>query len=133
MLRGQLFAVSVVSACIAGAAWWTSREKLRLDLYNRRFETYSRTLDFYYALSDWTPTELEKASTSLQDSRELSKTQRAFIKASREAQFLFDDGSGIHQLLEQMHKDTVQFIGYRRDIAPRLALGTLRRGVGESV
>jgi hypothetical protein len=87
-------AVSVVSVCFAGAAWWTSREKLRLDLYNRRFDVYSRTLDFYHALLSWEPTELEKAKTSLLDSPELGNTQKSFIKASREAQFLFDDDSG---------------------------------------
>jgi len=112
--------VSVASACLAGAAWWTSREKLRLDLYNRRFDVYSRTLDFYHSLQLWTPTDLEKASTSLQDSAELRKTQRAFIKASREAQFLFSDASGIHKRLEQMHVDTMLIIRYRRDIAPKV-------------
>jgi len=112
--------VSVASACLASAAWWTSREKLRLDLYNRRFDVYSRTLDFYHSLHEWTPTDLEKASTSLQDSAELRKTQRAFIKASREAQFLFADASGIHKRLEQMHADTLFIIGYKRDTAPNL-------------
>jgi hypothetical protein len=43
--------------------------------------------------------------------------QIAFIKASREAQFLFDDASGIHKLLEQAHSDSVWVIGYKRDIA----------------
>src|ERR1700691_607728 len=97
-------AVSVASACFAGAAWWTGREKLRLDIYNRRFDVYSRALDFYQALLEWNPTGSEKTSTSLQDSPELRAMQRAFIKASREAQFLFDDDSGIHRRLEQMHK-----------------------------
>jgi hypothetical protein len=101
------------------AAWWTSREKLRLDLYNRRFDIYSRALDFYHALTKWTPTELEKTTTSLQDSPELEKTQRAFIKASREAQFLFDDKDGVHKRLEQMNSDSMGIIGYRRDIAPK--------------
>ncbi|MGA6950962.1 MAG: hypothetical protein WBP98_06385 [Candidatus Sulfotelmatobacter sp.] len=31
--------ISVVSVSIAFAVWRTSREKLRLDLYNRRFDT----------------------------------------------------------------------------------------------
>jgi hypothetical protein len=100
-------AVSVSSVCFAGAAWWTNRQKLRLDLYSRRFDIYSRTLNFYHDLLEWKPTTLEKASTSLQDS------------PSREAQFLFDDDSEIHQLMERIHRDTMGIIGYQRDVAPK--------------
>jgi hypothetical protein len=113
-------AVSVVSASFASAAWWTNREKLRLDLYNRRFDVYSRTLDFYHALLEWKPTELEKTETSLQDSQALKTTQRNFIKAGREAGFLFDDASGIQKQLEQMHADSIGIIGFRRDLIPKL-------------
>ena len=113
-------AVSAGSACFAGVASWTSRERLRLDLYNRRFDVYSRTLDFYHALLGWKPTELEKATTSLQDSPELRTTQKAFIKASREAQFLFKDASGVKKQLEQIHTDTIGIIGCLRDSLPRL-------------
>jgi hypothetical protein len=112
--------VAVASACFAGAAWWTSRERLRLDLYNRRFDVYSRTLDFYHALSEWKPTDMEKATISLRDSAELRTTQRAFIKASREAGFLFDETSGIQKQLEQMHTDSVGVIGGLRDLLPEL-------------
>jgi hypothetical protein len=109
--------VSILSAAFAGSAWWISREKLRLDLYDRRFGVYLRTLDFWYALSDWKPTDNERHSTTLQDSPELRTAQIAFIKASREAQFLFDDASGIHKLLEQVHSDSIGVVGYKRDIA----------------
>jgi hypothetical protein len=113
-------AVSVASACFAATASWTSRERLRLDLYNRRFDVYSRTLDFYHALLEWKPTDLEKATTSLENSSELRTSQRAFIKASREAQFLFHDSSGIKEQLEQIHTDSIAIIGYLRDSLPKL-------------
>ena len=45
--------VSTVAACAAGYAAYISNEKLRLDLYNRRFEVYSRTIDFYQVLKKW--------------------------------------------------------------------------------
>jgi len=112
--------VSVASACFAGFGWRTNHQKLRLDLYNRRFDVYSRTLDFYHALQEWEPTDVEKTTTSLHDSPELRATQRAFIKAKEEARFLFDDDAGIHGQLEQMHKDTIGIIGYKRDYAPKL-------------
>jgi hypothetical protein len=115
--------IAVASACFAGATAWMSREKLRLDLYNRRFNVYSQTLDFYHALLEWKPTELEKAETSLRDSPELRTTQRAFIKASREAGFLFQDESGIQKQLEEMHSDSIGIIGDLRDLLPKL-IGT---------
>lgn len=110
-----------ISACFAGAAWWISHEKLRLDLYNRRFDIYSHMLEFYHLLLVWSPTDAEKASHSLQDSPELERAQRVFITASREAQYLFDDASGVHRLLEQMHGDTIAIIGFKRDIGPQFS------------
>jgi hypothetical protein len=112
--------ISGVAACVALAAWRTSREKLRLDLYNRRFDIYSRTLDLLHILETWNPSEREKNSASLEHSAELVKAQQAFVKASREAQFLFDDASRIHKLLERMHADVIAVIGFKRDIGPKL-------------
>jgi len=108
------FVLAVVSVFFTGFAAWTGREKLRLDLYNRRFDIYSRTLDFYHVFLVWNPSEKEKRTTSLCDSPTLDATQRAFIKASRESQFLFKDRE-ITKLLEQMHKDSIKIIGYKRD------------------
>jgi len=105
----------LLALVVAGLAWWTSHQKLRLDLYNRRFDVYSRTLDFFQELSAWKPTELEKISTSFQVSPELRTTQRAFIKAKMEARFLFREDSGIQELLEQMHIDTIWIFGYNRN------------------
>jgi hypothetical protein len=114
-------AVSAFSLCFTGLATWTNREKLRLDLYNRRFDVFSRTLDFYHALLGWEPTELEKRTTSLRESEQLRLAQKAFIKASREAQFLFRDDSGIKTELEQIHKDSIGIIGFKRDTLPKLS------------
>jgi len=52
--------------------------------------------------------------------REDRKAQRAFMKASGEAKFLFDDASGVHKQLEQMPVDTMGIIGYKRNIGPSL-------------
>jgi hypothetical protein len=99
--------ISVLSLGVSAAVWWVSHEKLRLDLYNRRFDIYSRALDLYQVLL------IPGDSDS-----DLDNAQRAFIKASRESRFLFDKSSGVHQLLEQMHTDAVAIIGYR-DEAPK--------------
>jgi hypothetical protein len=57
---------------------------------------------------------------SLEKFPELVKTQQAFVKAIREAQFLFDDASGVHKLLEQMHADVIAVIGFKLDLGPML-------------
>lgn len=111
--------VSIISAVFAGCTWWISREKLRLDLYRRRFDVYLKTLDYWQELSVWNPTQKEIELTNLSDSPELRIYQKNFIKAHREAQFLFDDESGILNLLETMHADSIAVIGYRRDLAPK--------------
>jgi len=80
-------------------------------------------LDLYHALLGWKPTELEKTTTSLQNSPELTTAQRAFIKAKSEAQFLFDDASDIKKQLEQIHEDSIAIIGYLRDFFPKLNTG----------
>lgn len=113
--------ISFASASFAGIAAWSNRQKLRLDLYNRRFDVYSRALDFYHALLRWEPTELEKETNSLLDSPELRTTQTAFIKAKAEARFLFAEKSGIRKVLEEMHDDTIGIIGFKRDLSPKLA------------
>ncbi|MGD0932426.1 MAG: hypothetical protein ABR902_17390 [Candidatus Korobacteraceae bacterium] len=105
--------VSVASACVAVAAWWTRRQMLRLELYKRRFDIYSRVLDFAGVLLEWNPTESETASQGLRKSPELLRTFEAFLKAGIEARFLFDKDSGIKQALDQMTRTASQIIGYK--------------------
>jgi hypothetical protein len=114
------FAVSVISALIAGSAFWVNRETLRLDVYTKRFDIYTRTVDFWHLFSEWIPSTIEHKNISLENSPKLKEALASFTKASREAQFLFDDESGIHKLLEQMHTDAIKVIGYKRDMAPHL-------------
>jgi hypothetical protein len=47
------FAVSVVSALISGYAFWVDREKLRLELYAKRFDIYTRSVDFWHLFTEW--------------------------------------------------------------------------------
>jgi hypothetical protein len=113
-------AVSIGSLSFAGFGSWLNREKLRLDLYNRRFDIYSRTLDLLHALEVWNPTALEKNAHSLQDSPDLDKSLKAFTKASRESQFLFADDSEIHENLDLLHSAAIALIGFKRDSGPNL-------------
>lgn len=112
--------IALASAVFAGFAWWTTKQELRLNLYNKRFEVYSRTLDMFHAIEGWEPTPAEKSATSLEDSSGFFETQKAFIKASREAGFLFGKNSDAQKLLVQMSADVIGIIGYKRDTLPRI-------------
>jgi hypothetical protein len=96
--------VSVASAGFAGSAFWVSREKLRLDLYNRRFEIFRAAVDFSNVISAWT------------GSDEQTATRQLFIRAVVESQFLFSKESGIFEILSEVHTKSFK----------RLAMDTLR-------
>ena len=99
----------LLSAAIASAAWLIARrqaiaseEKLRLDLYDKRFQVYSRAFDFLQALMLWS------------NSNEDRQTLRLFVKAKSESQFLFPD-SEIPELLDRMYHDAFKVIGLKGD------------------
>ena len=81
-----------------------SRDKLRLDLYNRRFDIYEKTLLFYQSITNYDGSEHEPFSSKHRD----------FIKAMKESQFLFDPKSGIYKTLLEMHEDAFKIIGFKR-------------------
>jgi hypothetical protein len=94
--------IALVVVLISFLQWRTNREKLRLDLYQKRFEIYSRLLDFSEALSKW---------------RSLSEIDRqnfknSFIKALNESSFLFPDKSGVHALLQKFGEDTQYIVNF---------------------
>ncbi|KAF0154459.1 MAG: hypothetical protein FD159_2560 [Syntrophaceae bacterium] len=95
-----------VAVFVALIAFWQSRinsNKLRLDIYNRRFNVYSKTLDFYQVLLSYDPNVVSKEL--------LNTLQKDFIKAFRESRFLFDEKSGVYDILDQMHTKSFQIIG----------------------
>jgi len=102
----------VISSCVAvyAVALTTvqviiARSNLRLNLYDRRFDIYLRTLDLIHATEGWD---------------DLTEEQRRavfipFIKASRESRFLFDSDSGIFELLSRAYADVFIFKGYQEN------------------
>jgi hypothetical protein len=109
-MQTQIFfsGVSVlISAAIAIASWFIARrqvaaseDKLRLDLYDKRFQVYSRAVDFYQALASWSSSDEDRT------------THRLFLKSKLESQFLFP-GSEIPETLEKMHKEAFKVIGLK--------------------
>ncbi|MDR0241198.1 MAG: hypothetical protein LBJ65_06305 [Burkholderia sp.] len=95
----------LISAYVAWIAYQqhrTNREKLRLDLYDRRFGVYTASIDFYHVLSSY-----DEANEQHQEAH------RAFVKAMRESRFLFGQDSEIVSILEEMHTRAARIMGYK--------------------
>jgi hypothetical protein len=88
---------ALIVSCVAA---YLNREKLRLDLYARRFGVYSQALDFCQCVTDWDDADAEKLKASQAD---LKPVHKAFVKALRESKFLFHPKSGIYELLVKIN------------------------------
>lgn len=86
--------ISLAVAYIAYRQWRIARQKLRLDLYAKRFAAFEITLRLYQ--------ELLNGSGSNKD--ELEVVHRQFITAKIECRFLFASNSGLSALMEDMNK-----------------------------
>jgi hypothetical protein len=91
-------AIAALAALIAFFQWRTNRlqaetnrEKLRLDLYNRRFEIYLRCLNYHEQLMGHLPRE--------------ENLLNPFFRAFRESRFMFPASSGVHDLLEELLRE----------------------------
>jgi len=95
--------ISAYVAWVAYQQYRTTREKLRLDLYDRRFGVYTAAIDFYHVLSRY--------DENLQPHQEAHRT---FIKAVRESRFLFGHDNEIVSILEEMHARAARIMGFRQ-------------------
>jgi len=84
--------VAIYVARISKRQWLTNREKLRLDLYDRRFKIYLAAMEFHKALVIWDGTE------------EQQKLIDPFIQAFRESRFLFPESSGVFAFMTDFSK-----------------------------
>jgi hypothetical protein len=98
---------SVATVCIATFVavigflqWRISREKLRLDLFNRRFDIYLRVLNYHLALS------------RSQNSPEQLEELEPFIKAIRESRFMFPTKSGVRKFLEDFQARANEVVNF---------------------
>jgi hypothetical protein len=103
--------IAIYVAFIGTFQWVTAREKLRLDLYNRRFDVYVSALDFMQALSMW---------NDIPHEQKHPKRVR-FIQATRESRFLFADEPRILALLEEFNTRSFQVTGYEEHLKPYFA------------
>ena len=102
----------VIAAAVALATigqWFVNRSKLRLDLYNRRFEIYSKTLDFFQMVLYYDPSKATDDDRIKYTVKELD-----FIKSHRESQFLFSTKfKCVYQLLEEFRQKANRIVAYR--------------------
>nr|WP_314901336.1 hypothetical protein [uncultured Deefgea sp.] len=103
--------ISFAVASIAYQQWRVAKQKLRLDLYNRRFGVYENTLVFYQRLSGGQESVLAD---------DFKGIRFAFIKSFRESQFLFDDDSGVYQLLDRLHSDSFKITALHQESNQKL-------------
>jgi hypothetical protein len=80
-----------------------ARNKLCLDLYDRRFEIFSSIFDFYDAMISW------KGTPEQQEAR------KRFFRAYQESCFLFTKESGIEALLKMLNDEGLKVIGFKEN------------------
>lgn len=81
--------ISLAVACIALSQLKTNDLKLKLDLYNRRFDIYQKTLKYY----------LNNIHINKRSESEILNSNYDFTMAYRESTFLFERKSGVHDNL----------------------------------
>ena len=95
--------IAIFVAFVAYRQWKVARQKLRLDLYNKRFAVFEVTLKLYQeSFGETAPSESKYA-----------ELHRQFIKAMIEARFLFSGDSGIAELMESFNKSIFIIKGSR--------------------
>jgi hypothetical protein len=107
-LRENFFAfvaviVSGATFSVALLQWKLAEQKLRLDLYNRRYEIYMAIYAFYTALIGWKGSDEDKAARD------------RFFKAKNEAQFLFSPESGVEALYDELHKKSLKVTSFKEN------------------
>jgi hypothetical protein len=96
--------ISLVALVVAALSYFVASERFRLDLYNKRFDIYVRTVRFYQALM-----------TSQRDDEDetFAALRKEFILAIRESQFLFSPESGVYDLLSRLNFDSLKITGQK--------------------
>ncbi|HUX90140.1 MAG TPA: hypothetical protein VMV48_05565 [Gallionellaceae bacterium] len=84
--------ISGAVGCIALAQYVTNKSKLRLDLYNRRFAIYHKTVSYYLACM--------KPRNSTDEA--FRECESEFVVAYRESVFLFGTTSTVYEKLTEV-------------------------------
>jgi hypothetical protein len=96
--------ISLVVAAVGFRQWRLSEEKLRSDMYARRFSVYENTLHLYYAIM-W---DTDKTSRE-----QLISAQVKFMTSVRESGFLFNKDDGISDTLNAFRLESNPFVNQK--------------------
>jgi hypothetical protein len=98
----------IITGYIAWRQLKTNEEKLKLELYNKRYNVYEKTKILYNELMIYSSyKEYETFSTTT--------IYKDFLIAKTESQLLFPEKSGIHKVLENIHKETKIIIAFKEN------------------
>jgi hypothetical protein len=114
--------VSVGSLSVAFLAAWSNRERLRFDLYNKRFDIFIAAVNFSNAMSVWSGSE------------EQIKTRQSFILAVNESRFLFSRESQVFSILSEINEKSFKKFGIETlrpyaDAMPREFMGQVNDSI----
>ncbi|MGP1831765.1 hypothetical protein ACTTBA_01670 [Shewanella frigidimarina] len=90
--------ISIIFVYVAIQQMVTNRNKLKLDLFNKRFEIYSSALTF-----------VQEVTSNIYS----AETHRDFISKKESAYFLFSNNQNIYKLLDEMHSKSFIIKGFR--------------------
>lgn len=97
---------------IAGEQARIARDKLRLELYERRWSVFKSIFAFYYAMIGWEGTDEQKAARD------------RFFMAYQESAFLFDPADEVEAILKGLNDKGRKVMDYREglydDFEPKL-------------
>ena len=99
--------IAAYVAYIGFQQWRTSKNTIKLSLYDKRFAVYAATVSLYQ--------ELCSATKESIDGEKFINSHKEFIKRKLESRFLFAESSGIYEILDEMHISAFKVIGYKRD------------------
>ncbi|VVO61253.1 hypothetical protein PS862_00829 [Pseudomonas fluorescens] len=86
--------------------------KIKLDLYNKRFNVYLATLAFFQSVYD-------------KDAPSMNAKYDEFAKCCRESQFLFDEKDGVFETMRKLIKIGGDILSYDRSLSGADADATL--------
>jgi hypothetical protein len=104
--------IALYVASIGTLQWVNAREKIRLDLYNRRFEVYASTMAYMQTVMAW---ELVTESKRFEQ-------REAFIRAMFESDFLFEDNQRIPALLDEFNSRSFAMVYFHQRYGETKAL-----------
>jgi len=90
--------LGLVVAFIAYQRLVTARNKLKLDLYNKRFSIYADTLEFYQELVAGHPS---------------AKARKKFMISKESSYHLFSNNREIYKLLDRMNSESLKITDYK--------------------